>query len=244
MKKKGLVTLAGVAALGLSACAPARVQTTQAYGGPLAPRPDRVMVYDFAVTPQDVKLDQGVSARIARTMGDSSLSQQEWDAAQRTRVALAQSLAEKLRSYGLPAQTGGSGAGGANEVLVQGQIVAINEGNRTRRTLVGLGAGKSSVTADAQLYYVAAGSPAPRLLTSFEGSSDSGRAPGMAETLGVGAAAHRAATAAGVGAGLHGVSEVRRTGDEENAVRLADALAKQIGAFAVSQGWIAPGSVR
>jgi hypothetical protein len=244
MKKKSLFTVAGVAALGLSACAPARMQTTQADAGPLAPRPDRVVVYDFAVTPQDVRLDQGVSARIERTIGDSSLSQQEWDAAQRARVALAQALAGRLRSYGLPAQTAGSSTGVGNQVLVQGQIVSIDEGNRTRRTLVGLGAGKSSVTADAQLYYVAAGSRAPRLLTSFEGSSDSGRAPGMAETLGVGAAAHRAAASAGAGAGLHGVSETRRTGDAENAARLADGLARQIGAFAVSQGWIAPGSVQ
>jgi hypothetical protein len=191
--------------LGVSACAPGRVQTTQAYAGPATPRPERVVVYEFAVT----------------------------------------ALAGKLRAYGLPVQqTASSHAGGGNEVPAQGQIVSINEGNRTRHTLIGLGAGKSSVTADAQLHYVATASRAPRLLTGFEGAADSGRAPGMAETLGVGAAADRAAAAAGAGAGLHGVSEARRTGDEENAAHLADGLAKQIGALAISQGWIPPGSVQ
>jgi Domain of unknown function (DUF4410) len=125
-------------------------------------------------------------------------------------------------------------------VLVQGQIVSVDEGNRTRRTLIGLGAGASSIAVDAQVLYRRPEVQRPQLLEAFTASGNSGRAPGMAETLGVGAAADRLATSAVVGAGLHGVGERRRTGSDDNARRIADALAPQIGQLFARLGWIPP----
>ena len=52
--------------LAMAACAPTRVQTTQSYSGPTLPRPDIVIVREFAVTPDQVKLDSGLSARAGR----------------------------------------------------------------------------------------------------------------------------------------------------------------------------------
>jgi hypothetical protein len=37
---------------------------------------------------------------------------------------------------------------------------------------------------------------------------------------------------------------VRRTTDEANADKLANALARQIGGYAVSQGWISPAALK
>jgi hypothetical protein len=128
-------------------------------------------------------------------------------------------------------------------LLVQGQIVAIDQGNRTRRVLIGLGAGKSTVSADAQLYY-AVGDAAPRFVSAFEGQADSGRAPGAAETMGAGAVAQRAGTSAVLTGATHAGAETRRTTDTAEADKLADGLAKQIGQFAVAQGWIAPTALR
>ena len=50
-----------------ASCAPARVQTVEGYAGPTLPRPDRVLVYDFTVAPEQVRLDQGIGPRVART---------------------------------------------------------------------------------------------------------------------------------------------------------------------------------
>jgi hypothetical protein len=47
--------------LALGACAPTTVQTQQDYSGTALPRPDRVIVYDFAVSPDEVTLDQGLT---------------------------------------------------------------------------------------------------------------------------------------------------------------------------------------
>jgi len=68
--------------------------------------------------------------------------------------------------------------------------------------------------------------------------------PGVADTMGVGAVAQRAATSAAVGGAMHAGSEARRTGDDANATRLADALGRQIGRFAVAQDWITPDAVK
>ncbi len=237
--------LAAVALAGVAACAPAHVQTVESYAGPSLPRPDRVVVYDFAISPDQVRLGQGIGERISRAASDAPAGAGELRAAQATQAALAEALTKELQSYGLAAEqaVGGGAPPVGTSLLVRGQIVGIDEGNRARRVLIGLGAGESSVSADAQLYFVT-GPETPRLISQFEGNSNSGRAPGMAGTMGVGAVAGRAATSAVVGGAMHGGSEIRHTGDEANATRLANALGKQIGQFAVAQGWIAPSAIR
>jgi len=238
--KRALLLLA----LGVGACAKGHVTATQTTPtGPL-PRPTQILVTDFAVGPHEVRLDRGVSAEVMRAATGESTSQTLMQVARATQAALTETLVRQLVSYGLPAtRLAGGVVPPAGVVLVQGQIVSIDEGNRTRRTLIGLGAGKSSISADAQIYDLA--DPAqPLFLQSFVGDADSGRAPGAAETMGVGAAGDRIVTSAAVTAGTHGVAEVRRTSDEANADRLATALARQIGGYAVSQGWIAPTALK
>jgi Domain of unknown function (DUF4410) len=122
-------------------------------------------------------------------------------------------------------------------LLVQGSFDTIDAGNRRRRTLIGLGAGKSEVSSTVQIVYQPAGG-APRVVQSFTANADSGKMPGMVETAGVGAAAGTAATAAAAGAGLHGVTETKRAGVSDDAKRLADAVAKQIARFGVEAGWM------
>ena len=238
-----LASIAVLAVL-LAACASARTQTVAAYAGAPLPRPDRIIVYDFAVSPEEVSLDQGIGARIKREVEDKSPGAAELEAARATQAALAAALARDLQSYGLIAEhyPTGTRLPAGTSLEVQGQIVRIDQGNRTRRVLIGLGAGKSSVSADAQIYYVSAPGE-PRFISAYEGSSDSGRAPGAAETMGVGAASDRLATSAALGGAMHGGGELRGTSDDANVERLATSLAKQIGMFAVSQGWIPPSAV-
>jgi hypothetical protein len=159
--------------------------------------------------------------------------------------ALTEALVSELRAYGLPAErattlpTGGRG----NVMLIEGQIADVDQGNQTRRTLVGLGAGRSSVRADSQLYYQAGTMP-PRQLEVFEASIDSGRAPGAAETMGAGAAAGRLATSAGASFGMHALSESRSADSTDEARNLGKALARKIGQFFVQQGWLAASAIR
>jgi hypothetical protein len=221
----------------LAACAHARVQTTESYFGPPVARPDHILISYFTIAPDQVRLDQGVSARITRAAGDEPLSAQELQAARDTQAALAERLVDRLKKYGLPAEIEANNAGADQGLLLQGQIVSIDQGNRTRRLLIGLGSGKSRIRADAQLYALSVTAP-PRFMTAFEGQADSGNAPGAAETMGAGAAAQRAGTSAALTGASHAGVETRRATDTAEATQLADAIALRIGQFGVTQGWI------
>ena len=226
--------------LSLTSCTQARVNSAQSFAVDPLPRPDIVLVRDFVVNPEDVSVDQGLRARITRQLTGQPLNAEQQEAARQARTAFTQALVARLRSYGLPAYSAQPGAPPAGRVLwVQGQIVSIDEGNRTRRTLIGLGAGASSVDVNAQLLYQKSGA-LPELLETFTANGDSGHAPGAAETMGAGAAAGRLATSAAVTAGTHGISERRRAGNDDNARRIADALAPQIRDYFASHGWTAP----
>ncbi|WP_158932336.1 DUF4410 domain-containing protein [Acidisphaera sp. S103] len=230
-------------ALGLAACNHARVQTTESYLGPMMPRPDHIYVAYFSITPEQVRLDQGIGARITRAADDQPLEAQELQAAQAAQAALAEQLVDRLRKYGLPAEIAPTEPMGGNDLLVQGQIVGIDQGNRTRRILIGLGAGKSTVSADAQVYRLTAMAP-PRFVSAFEGKADSGHMPGAAETMGAGAAAQRIGTSAALTGAAHAGMETRRTSDTAEAGGIADEIALRVGQLAVAQQWIPPSALQ
>jgi hypothetical protein len=241
--RKMRAMIAAVAVLALAACNKAQVQTEEAYMGPPRPRPDRILVSTFAISPEQVRLDQGIGARIVRTAQDQPPSAAEMQVVRKTQQALANRLVADLRKYGLPAEHATTAEPPGTSVLVAGQIVAIDQGNRTRRVLIGLGAGKSTISADMQLYYQSPGQQ-PRFMTAYQGKADSGRMPGAAETMGVGAAAGSLGRTAAVSGAMHAGSESRGASDSGEANRLADGLAKQIGEFAVSMGWILPAALQ
>jgi len=231
--------MAVVLALAVAACR-AHVATIESAPTGRLPQPALVAVHDFAISPEQVQLDQGVSARLERMAEDTPLSVEEQQAAMGVQAALAETLAAQLASYGLPVRRVPIGAiPPPHTLVVQGQIVAESEGNRTRRTLIGLGAGKSSITADTQLYYVARAGTPPRFLVAYEGSSNSGRMPGAAETAGIGGLKSLAAVG-----GLHAAGEIHHHGNDGDAETLAMELAKRIGGYAAMQGWIPPDAVR
>ena len=157
-------------------------------------------------------------------------------------ATLSETLVAQLRQAGIPAEriAGEVAPARGGTVLIEGQVVSVDEGNKTRRTLIGLGAGRSSIAADAQLFY-RQGNAMPRLLESFESSADSGRAPGAAETMGAGGAAGSGIAASAAGsAGMHGVSERRAASPDDLARKIAEGLAPRIEQYFASQGWISP----
>jgi hypothetical protein len=237
-------TVVLLAALSLAACNPARVGVTGSYAGAPLPAPQSVLVYAFDVAPQDVALDQGIRARLTRLASGASTGTDQMQAARATDDALVAALVARLRSYGLNAQpAAGPPPASGTALLVRGRIQAIDEGNTTRRMVVGLGAGKSSFSAVMQTYY-AHGAAAPRLLQSTAADADSGHAPGAAGTMGAGAVAGSSlAVSAAASTGMHGLSERRAASDTALATKAGEGLARQIGVFAVSQGWLPPGAV-
>jgi hypothetical protein len=222
----------------LAGCASGVANTAQYSPAPQV-RPDNIYVYSFDSTPDRVKLDNsGLVHKLSSQFDSSSVAQQQAKEAAEVREQVANEIVLKLQSMGLHAVRSDVPApADQNVLLVQGKFDTIDSGNRRRRILIGLGAGKSELSSSVQLLYKPAGGT-PRLVQSFDVSADSGKMPGIAETAGVGAAAGHLATSAAAGAGLHGVSETKHGGASGNAKKLAESIAKQVAEIGKAQGWM------
>lgn len=237
------VTMVCCSAL-LAGCAGGNITNASEANAQSQVRPDNIYVYTFDADVDQVKLDGGMLQKLKTQIQGSSAAQQQVASADQVREQVANEIVHQLQSMGLHAiRSDVPAPANENALLVQGRFDTIDSGNRRRRMLIGLGAGKSQVSSSVQILYKPAGG-APRLVQSFTADADSGKAPGMVETAGVGAAAGVVATSAAVGGGLHAVSETRNAGASADAKHLAVAVAKQIARIGVDGGWLTTAQVR
>lgn len=220
-----------IAVLLFAACT--TVDVVREYSGTSLPRPERVLVYDLAVTPDEVKLDSGLSAMAVEAMKGSSRTEQEVKTGHDVAAALSKHLVKEIQDMGLPAQRAdGPPSEDPNDLSILGHFLSIDEGNRTARVVIGLGAGRTDVKAEVQLYQNST------MIEELEADSKSGRNPGAAETMGVGAATGNLLTSAVVTTGVQGASEAFVSSVESDASRAAKQIAKKIMPFFVRQHWI------
>lgn len=216
------------------ACAPTSVRSTgTAPAAHPLPRPERVVVYDFAVTPADIKLNSGPAARLLRRLGKDSESDERTKLGREVAQKFSEELVKEIAELGLPAERASHAPSLPDKTLaVDGQFVSIDEGNRARRLVLGFGAGGTEVTAHVQVYM---GTPDGSVLVEeFETKAESSKKPGVPVTMGAGAAVGGSAV---VGAAAGGALDTRAS-VEADARRTAKALAKELGALFARQGWI------
>lgn len=243
--KSALRALSGLifCAVLLTGCA-GGVTNASNYSAAPEVRPENIYVYAFASTSDQVKLDGGMIQKMESRFDGSSAVKKQTDDATEVREQVADEIVKRLQSMGLHAVRADSPAPvDQNVLIVQGSFEKIDAGNRRRRMLIGLGAGKSQVGTSVQVLYKPAGETA-RLVQSFDANADSGKAPGVAETAGIGAAAGHVATSAVAGGGLHAVSETKHDGMSMDAKRLAGSIAKQVAEIGVSEGWMAADRIK
>ncbi len=195
-------------------------------------KPTAIVVYDFAATPEEVELNKSALNRVRMRVSGA----QEDD---KTKLAhkivdeFSDSLIKDLQKTGLAVSKGVAGElPPDNSLAVQGDFLLIDEGNRTRRMAIGLGAGASKVVTHVECYLKQPDRNV--MLSEFKATSKSSRKPGAAETMGVGAAPEAAAT-------VSGVTEVKQ-GAEGDTKRMAKAVAKEIMKAMKAQNWVQPAS--
>ncbi|MBA4100290.1 MAG: hypothetical protein C0484_26395 [Rhodospirillum sp.] len=224
--RTSLQVAAMAGALLLGACTSA--DTTSSDASRKLPKPDIVIVQPFAVAPDEVKMDQGLSAEIQQAMRGTSRSAQEQQAGQQVSEAIAHKLADHIRDLGLQAQVGTTAPAGATRpLIITGQLVSIDEGNRTERMVIGFGLGRSDVRALAQVH--ASGVSQPVL--QIEVDAKSGLKPGVV------AAGPMGLTAVAVNVGLGVVSEAASADVVADADRAAAGISKQLATYFGQQGW-------
>jgi hypothetical protein len=241
--KLGLLTFIVLAiAVG---CGPTKVQQEQMSLTQL-PKPDLILVYDFAVSPDEVELDTGLSADIMRQYEQykgTSRTAEEIKVGHKVADAVAEELVKKIRSYGLWADRGfGLPQAKGKTFMIKGQFLSIDEGNRTERVVIGLGAGRTSVQANVQVYELTP--EGMKQVDDLRGTAKSGYKPGMGEMMGVGAIAGHLLLSTVASGTLSGASEMTSATVEADGKRLADDIAKDLGNFFIDQDWIPPDAVK
>jgi hypothetical protein len=236
-----------VLAVVFAGCAGASI-APQANNAPVSNnRPTTVYVYDFSVSGQDVTLNQGFLQKTFRYAIDSEADQQQsqLDVAHQTAAALSDVMVQELQSIGFTATriARGTQVSGVNVLIVDGEFVAIDEGNRLRRMVIGLGVGASTLDTKVQVYQMAGGSTSQ--IMDFTTHADSGKMPGAAFTAPAGAAAGGAVAAASLGANLAaGAGKTYTSGMGYLAKKTADQAVAYMSQYFATQYWIPQSMVK
>ncbi len=238
----GRLTLRGVLTLGLAfavvtACARVSTQSgnVQVVG---LPRPQRIVVHDFAVSPAAVSRDTAIGARLMELAKSTPEAEERAKIGQAVARVVTESLVKEISQLGIPAVAAvNAGPVAGPSLAIEGQFLTVEEGNRLRRMVVGFGAGASEVRALVQIYETT--NDSRRLVEDFYTTVKSSRKPGMGPMVGAGAAAGRVVESAAASGGVGILSEHSQT-VEGDAVRTAEAITKMLRKFFAEQGWIAP----
>lgn len=233
-RRRALLALPLLAA----ACNPARVEVERGYAGPRLPRPQRILLRDTALGAADVALDRGIRGRVTQLASAEDPEALRLAAARTVATAMTEAIERRLVAYGAPVQLVPETAPApAGSLVIGSRLLAVDEGNRTQRRLIGLGRGQSQVVAELDLAFVPSDGRAPVPLESFEASVDSGRAPGLGVGLAAGRLGGRVAGAAGIGSGVQAAVEGSRADDAAEGRRIGEALGAKILGFFGAQGW-------
>jgi hypothetical protein len=120
-------------------------------------------------------------------------------------------------------------------LVVKGQFVTIDEGDRAKRLTIGFGAGTSHLVARVQVYQMT--NTGLRRAVEIEAKAHGSKAPGMAIPVAGGAAMGTAATSAAISGGMNLVKE-KRGGMDADAGHMAEEIAERAKAYYERRGWL------
>ena len=233
--KSEVTVLVAIALTGVVACARTSVQSLNERAVGL-PKPQVVVVHDFAVTPGDVALDSAIGQQLIRTVRETPASEQELKTGREVARIVSENLVKEINALGIPTVHAATSSASAGPTLVvDGQFLSVDEGNRTQRMVIGFGAGATEVRTLVQIYETT--NDGRRLVEDFYTTVKSSLKPGMGPMRGaVGAVAGRAAASAAASTGSEVVG-MRSQTVESDAKHTAEEIAKVLKKFFADQGW-------
>jgi hypothetical protein len=245
MRKTGSVVSSPAAGLALTAmaltamagCARVSTEYVQKTTDRLA-RPALILVHDYQISPDQVQLDGALSSRLKRAVSSTPKTEDQLKVEQEVSRTLTTTLVDEIRKLGIPAEPAAMAPPVvAGPILsIEGQIVSIDEGNKAKRLVIGLGSGASEVRTLTQVYDVTSENQ-HRLIEDFYTTTKSSRKPGVGPFAGVGAAAGLAASSVAVAGGVGAVTALSQT-VEADVKHGAKQIVKDLAKLFVEQGWI------
>ncbi len=204
-------------------CAKVTVKTQQSYAeDEQLPKPDRIVVYDFAATHEDVPADDPMSGFYAKPA--RSLTANEISIGRKLGSEMAEELVKEINRLGMPAEHLKGGAlPETGDLVIRGAFVTIDPGDRLKRMLIGFGAGAGELKTFVEVYRLTAEGPRP--LVTEEIKATGGRMPGMLVSI----AAAIAAGPAGLSVGAAAAAGPGAAAGQAAAVSGSVNVAKEIG---------------
>ena len=221
----------GVAVAGFG-CAGARVEVAQQAPSDV-PQPDFIIVERFGVSPEDVKLDRGLSAQALRGFQERALNDEERKIGAAVATVMEEETVRLLRAAGIPAYVDSyAPTATRTTALLQGQFLSVDEGDRTQRVWLGFGLGGSKLQMKLEVRQ------GDVVVAEGEVQTTSSLKPGIVASLGVGAATGALGMAATIGGGTAVASEALLVSVEKDAKQAAKAVAERIIQGYKDRGWL------
>ena len=239
MANKIQVIVAALLCCLVSACGQTGIRRAALVAETNLTRPQRILLYDFAVSEEEVKEYQGI---MRQQPNIKDAAERERLLAKEVKDALAEEVVDGLKPLGFVVQRVGRGTKAAgSDLVIDGQFLSVDEGNPLSRLVIGFGTGSSTVQSRVQVYQ----GKDERMLMEFTTQSDSGSLPGAAPMLGAGAAIQGGVTAGMVVANAT-VSGVKTYNSDvaRMAAGSGDQVARYLSEFFAKQGWIRQDQVR
>ena len=229
--------VAAVLCIMVAACAGADAEFTKTRAVKTKlPYPDRILIYNFAVSPGEVDPGLAAEKKLEQALADTPEDPEKLKTARAVANIVADALAQAMRELGLPAERwSGPAPDIQNGYTLEGQFVTIDEGDRALRMIVGFGVGGSEVQTLVQAYHIKGSRK--ELLGEAAVTAESSKKPGIAGTLPIGAVVSGIATAAAVSTGMGVVTEINQD-VQDGAENTAEAIIDLLKPKFVENGWI------
>jgi hypothetical protein len=235
MRSHGAVVLASFAALALAGCASTKVTDHETLVTGKVQRPDRILVYHFAATPEDVSDDSALAGQ--QDSPSTPPTPEQMQAARQLGVQTATALAADIDAMGLRAEAVPIGtAVPVGDLVIKGHLVSIEAGSEEKRLVVGFGSGASELKTVVEGFQMT-----PQGLRKLGGGSvdaGGGKSPGGAlGVVGLIATHNPAGLIVSTGVKLH-AEETGSSKLEGRAKATAKEIADQLRPRFQEQGWI------
>jgi hypothetical protein len=203
-----------------------KVTSLQSYSGSPLPKPDKILVYDLVADSSDVQVDASQEIRLRHLItGD----EKPGAIAHKAQSVFSAELQRKLTKTGLSVQqVTDDTAPSDHSLVIQGTFLALRQGMKTERVVVGMGAGSAALQAKVD---VRLKTPTDMVLLS-QFQTETTKAKNVGAAVPVAAGLNPAAVAA-----KSTITDRRKTLNAY-ASRTADVSAAEILKAMASQGWI------
>jgi len=214
-------------------CAAARVQNVQTTRASNLPRPGRVIVFDFETGAADVTV--GTSPRRTARNAVGLYVKDQDTLAQAVADSLASQLVDALKASGFAAERAANAAPPqANDLVLQGQFVQIDEGSATKRFVIGLGFGATGLRTQVEVFQANADGWQP--VKQFDTVATGARLPGAGFFVAGGAVGGTVAVSAVISSGVGAIREFRSSIDAD-ARRTSEQVAAKFSELSTAQRW-------